>query len=577
MSIRSFPAFLALFLLLSGCQTYTATQQSVIPEPVTSEPEPEEIEAEVPVKPFSKEALYQLLVAELAGMRGDIELALTNYVQQARASRDPIIIERALRIATYVNAGEEQLQMAALWVEMEPEKLEARHTLALGLARNGLLMEALPHAIYCLEHDNAEPLLTLTVLANSKNKKDRQTLLDQYPSLETQYPEKSEIFLSRAMLLRQQGLPEQALEAVNQSLRLNAESETANLLAAQLLHQQGKKPDALALLEQAISARPDSKRLRIQHVRFVAVDDLAEAKASLEQLSNDFPKDADLKLTLASVNRELGLDSEAKALYQQLLNNRNAALRAHFQLGMMAEDEGALEEALLHYRKVRSGANFIPAAARVSHLLAKHNQLETARLYLSKLRTEQPQQAATLYQVESELLVELRKSQDAYQLLSNALDRFPDNISLLYSRSVVGEKLDEFAQSERDLRAILALDENNAMALNALGYTLTLHSTRYEEALQLIRRALELNPEDPATLDSLGWVLYRMGEHEAALVQLRKAFASLPDPEVAAHLGEVLWVTGSREEAERIWNEALSKNPKNEIILDTIKRLKAID
>lgn len=580
--IKAFSAIL--LLLLSGCQAYTAVRQDTTPADATAAntaatPKEEATKAPPPtvIKPFTQEGLYQLLVAEMAGMRGDLELAMRNYVQQAQETRDIGIISRAMRIATYMNDFAAQQNMAALWVEVEPDNLEPRHTLALGLARKGLLIEALPHAVFCLTQDDPDPLFTLTVLANSSNQKARQALLDHYPTLEQQYPERPEIFLSKAMLLRQQGLPERALESAQHSLELNADSETAHLLVAQLLHHQGKKAQALTQLHDAIELLPDSKRLRVQLIRFVAAEDLGKAKALLEELTEEFPGDADLGLTLAAVNKELGLHAEAKALYLSLLDNRSATVSAHFQLGLIAEEEGNLEEALTHYRQVRTGANLIPAAVRLSHLLAQHGQFDTARLYLSKLRTEIPEQAARLFQVESELLIQHEKNQDAFQVLSNALDFFPDNISLLYTRSMVGDQLKDHAQAERDLRAILAVDQNNAMALNALGYTLTLHSNRYEEAHQLILRALEINPDDPATLDSLGWVLYHMGEYEEALLHLRKAFASLPDPEVAAHLGEVLWVIGDKEEAQRVWNETLSENPNSSIILDTIKRLNEVE
>lgn len=573
----TFPrTLLVALLLLAGCQNQTALQQDAAQleaEPVLAIAEPERS----PVKPFTKEGLYQLLVAEMAGMRGDFKLALANYVQQAIVSRDLTIIERALRIASYMNARSEQLQLAALWMEVDPDNLEAHHMLAQGLASAGQLLEALPHALFCLERNDSEPLFTLTIMAANINKQDRNLLLQEYPALRQQYPDSPEISLSQAMLLRQQGEIEQALLAVRQSLQLDASSETANLLAAQLLHQQGKKTDALAQLQKALALLPSSKRLRIQQVRFIAEDNLHHAKTLLEDLAAQFPADADLSLTLAAVNKELGLDSEAKAMYVVLIDNPDAAPTAHFQLGLIAEEEGNLEAALLHYRQVHAGPNFFAATVRAVQLLAQHGQLETARLYLNKLRTEIPQLAARLFQVESELLIQFQKSEDAYQVLTKALNHFPNNISLLYTRSMVGDKLQEHAQSEKDLRAILAVDKDNAMALNALGYTLTLHSNRYQEAHQLILRALEQNPDDPATLDSLGWVLYHLGQHQEALVHLRKAYTSLPDPEVAAHLGEVLWVTGAKEEARKIWEQSLSENPQNSIILDTIKRLSSID
>ena len=578
MSVNKFTAVIAALLLLVGCQnvttvTQTPTDKIDAQQTASRQPTPA---AKPPVKPFPRETLYALLAAEIAGMRGELDLALNNYLQQAEATRDISIVNRALHIATYINNSEAKRRTASLWLELEPDNLEARRTLAIELARSGELLDALPHAIFCLEQDDAEPLFTLTVLANRKNHEVRRTLLAQYPRLETQHPQRTEILLSKAMLLRQQKAFSEALIEVEKALALKAASETGQSLKAQLLHQTGDKGSAMASLEQAIALLPGSKRLRVQQVRFIlAAGDLPEAKNLLETLTGEYPQDADLKLALAAVLSRLDQRSEARAIYRELTRNRNIAPNAYFQLGLLAEEEGDVEQALLNFRRVRSGTSIIPAAARVARLLTQHNQLESARLYLGKLRTEMPQQAAGLFQVESELLLEFQQNMDAYQVLSSALAAFPQNISLLYTRSLVGERLQEYAQAEKDLRSILALDENNAMALNALGYTLTLHTTRYQEAHRLIVRALELNPGDPATTDSLGWVLFHMGQHQEALVHLRKAFAEMPDPEVAAHLGEVLWTTGAREEARGIWQKTLEENPENPLILETIERLGA--
>ncbi|MEZ5483358.1 MAG: tetratricopeptide repeat protein [Porticoccaceae bacterium] len=178
-----------------------------------------------------------------------------------------------------------------------------------------------------------------------------------------------------------------------------------------------------------------------------------------------------------------------------------------------------------------------------------------------------------LYQVESELLMEYEQLDEAYTVLSHALNQHPENIPLLYTRSIVSERNNDFPRSEADLRAILNKDQNNATALNALGYTLTLHTDRYEEAHQLILRALELRPEDPAIIDSLGWVLYHLGFFEESIQQLQLAMSKLPDPEVAAHLGEVLWHVNRQEEAINVWQQILKNDPTNEIVLKTQRRL----
>jgi len=189
------------------------------------------------------------------------------------------------------------------------------------------------------------------------------------------------------------------------------------------------------------------------------------------------------------------------------------------------------------------------------------------------MRREHPDLEVEFFQIESDLLQKQNQLQSAYDLLSSSLRAYPDNISLLYARSVVSARREDMQATETDLRAILSLDQDNATALNALGYSLLTLSDRYDEAAALIHRANALNPGDPAITDSLGWLYFRQGDYGQALEHLRRAFAVFPDPEVAAHLGEVLWTLGQRSEAESIWRESLRKAPDNTILRETMQRL----
>jgi len=247
--------------------------------------------------------------------------------------------------------------------------------------------------------------------------------------------------------------------------------------------------------------------------------------------------------------------------------------QAHFQLAIMAEQKQQLDDALQHYRKVSNNDLFLQATVRITQILASRDQLNDARLYLHKLRLDYPDHASTFYQIESQLLIEEQGHQSAQALLDEGLAEDPDNIELLYSRSLVHEKLGNLAATEKDLRAIIERDTNNASALNALGYTLANRTERYDEALELIQRALAIKPNDPAIRDSLGWVLYKRGEYNEALGHLRAAMNTMPDPEVAAHLGEVLWATGEEDEARSIWQDAIDDNPSSEFLINTLKRL----
>ena len=208
-------------------------------------------------------------------------------------------------------------------------------------------------------------------------------------------------------------------------------------------------------------------------------------------------------------------------------------------------------------------------------LIAAHRNIDEARQYLQRLRFRQPQQAVSLLQVESNLLISIEQPAQALQILSVGLDTFPNDPELLYARSMVAEKQNNFALAESDLRALLALDENNATILNALGYTMALHTDRQQEAYDLIIRAHTLSPESPSIIDSLGWVLFKLGRSQEALNYLNQAYSMVPDPEIAAHLGEVYWVLGNNIRAMEVWSKTLEQRPNHSAVVKTMVRLGA--
>lgn len=580
------PATLLYTAMLLGCaQTppgaQTETQDTNLSEtaaaPAIEAQQQGEAEAaeDHPVRPFPAETLYDLMVAELAGMQNNLPLALNNYLSQARTTRDPGIVARAARIAAYAENHPALLEMALLWSELEPENLDAHSVATLSLAREGRLEEALQHAEYALSRGDQEPIMSLAVTAGGATPQQRQALLDAYPPLLQRLGGNEVVMLSYAMLQRQQGQLQPSLQTIDTLLEQAPGKESAIMLKAQLLHQLGRKQDATEFLGSALEDIANSKRLRLQYARFLAEDDLQAAYQQLTILMEQYPRDAELAYTLALVCKGLQQNEEAKQLFTELSHNPNMASSAHYELGLLAEEEGDSEGVLLHYRQVRNGPKFLPAVVRLGKFMAHHDQIDSARLYMSKLRLDYPPYSAPLYQIESELLVEHQQVDDAHLLLSEALDLFPGNISLLYSRSILSERQNDFASSEQDLRAILEQDADNSMALNALGYTLTVHTDRYEEAHQLILRALELNPGDPAIIDSLGWVLFQLGDYEAAIRHLSEALAKMPDPEIASHLGEALWANGQRDEAHKVWQSILKHDPDNPTIRQTMERLLA--
>jgi tetratricopeptide (TPR) repeat protein len=276
---------------------------------------------------------------------------------------------------------------------------------------------------------------------------------------------------------------------------------------------------------------------------------------------------------MALIQRELKDLEAARENLERLLELNARTDEAHYYLGKTAEEQGRIEDALVHYMQVQPGRDFAAAAERLSQIMLEGGQTAELGAWFDHQRERYPQLQEQLYALEVEKLMDGRHLPEAAALLDRSLDDFPDSISLRYSRSILAERLGNLAAAEADLLHILEQDPNNATALNALGYMLANRTNRYQESEQLIARALALSPNEPAILDSMGWVKYRLGDYDAALEYLQRAYRAFPDPEVAAHLGEVLWVMGQDSAAVAVWRRALGESPDHAIIMETVQRL----
>lgn len=525
-----------------------------------------------PVRPFPAQTFYQLLVAEFAGIRGDLNQALEIYAKQAQITRDPHVVERAARTASHLNNLGALERLSALWVAVDPDSTEARKLSFYYQSRQGDVLGAFDHARFLFVQGDGEPLVMLPAFTENLDTESRLAMLEQYAELERTHPDDRSILLGRIQLEGQQGDLKQALRTGKKLLQLEPHNENARLAIAQLLYKHNDRDEAMATLVEGIKHSPDNKQLHLQLIRFVAETDLNDAQRRLTQLASDHAEDLNLQYSLALINKQLNLRAEAEAIFRRLIARNWRVGDAHFQLAIMAQEDDLTEQAISHFMMVGAGKNLLPAVASIAQLMSGAGDLNAARIYLHRQRLEHPKHAVAFYRMESELLMNLERYQSAHSLLSESLEQLPDNVDLLYTRSLVSEKLNDIVSMERDLRTIIASDANNASALNALGYSLANHTNRYEEALALVNKALSIKPRDAAIIDSLGWILYRLGKHEAALVRLREAMTVLPDPEIAAHLGEVLWVTGEREEALRVWRSALEQDPESRYLRDTLTR-----
>lgn len=524
---------------------------------------------------MSAETLYQLLVAEFAGIRQAYPLSLQIYREQAFATRDSAVIARATRIASFLEEPA-VIELAQLWAAVEPDNLEPRALSTHYLLRTGALLATLEDALYLARHGDPAALQALALQSDSLDPAEMQRLVQR---LEEAYELSSdpELAFVLALVHRQNGESAAAHYWATRATATQSPHEGATLLLSQLLYQAGDIEEALAVLERSVQNHSDSRRLRLQYARFLTDIDLELARDQISILAGQFPDDLDLQYTLALINLELGHREAAQKLLESLLDSPRHASNAHYQLGWLAEQGGHPDIALEHYQQIEQGANLLPGIGRAVRLLSEHQGRDAARDYLREVRYLYPALALPLYQYEAELLLQQNAPEEAYQLLGEALQIHPNEIQLLYTRFIIAEQRGQLWRIEENLRRILVQEPDNPTALNALGYSLTLYSDRYQEAFELIARALEQEPDNPAILDSMGWVYYHLGDYEQARHYLEAAFLRLPDPEVAAHFGEVLWQIGAHTEARQVWRDGLKVTPDHPTLLETLNRLNIDD
>lgn len=564
-------ALLTAFAFLSGCQTFAPSEPDGTP-PVQeadqiTQPEPSEYGS------FSQETLFALLTAELAGQRNRFDIALGNYVQQAQVTGDAGVAERAFRIAEYLGAEQPALESALIWARNAPGNIDAQRAAAVQLARAGRYDESMTYMEQVLQRQGDTHFDFLALSAAETDPDTRAGLLQGFDRLLAKNPDNSQLLFGKAILLQQDGRAEEALELLEDSAASSNEVSPI-LLRARLLQSLGRGDEALPLLQKGIRKNPDDKRLRLTYARqLVEQDRLDDAKGEFSKLVHENPNDDDLRFSLALVCLEAEAWEEAIVYLEELVERRSHVDAAHYNLGRAYEALNDSDSALQEYALVGPSNDYLPAQQRQTELLITQQRGEEASARLAQARDAQPDYAIQLYLIEAEGLSNSGQIEPAWKTISEGLEQYPNDLNLLYTRAMLAEKRDDLPQLETDLRYIIEREPEHAMALNALGYTLADRTTRYEEARELIAKAHQLNPDDPAILDSLGWVNYRLGNLDEAERLLRRALKKFPDHEVAAHLGEVLWAQGKQREARSVWREALSATPDSSILRDTLLRL----
>lgn len=528
-----------------------------------------------PAQELTSQLLYQDLLAEVALQRGDTVLATRAYLDLLDKTRDYRIAERATQVALQSRMPDEALVAAQKWLELEPESVAARQTVAGILVSKGRLDEAKPHLEKLLAAEDQNVGYGFMHLNNLLARHpDKQATLTLVRSLAAPYPKLPEAHFAVARAAWSAGAAEEALREIRQALALRPDWEGAALFQAQIL--QNQAPDqAKRYYEDYLGGHAQAREMRLAYARFlVQQKQYGAARAQFQKLVRDFPNNPEVPLAVGLISMQMGEYDVAEQYLRQALDGGvkdDDAVRLY--LGQIAEERKRYDEALRWYGSVE-GEQAFGAKLRYAAVLAKDNKLAEARQYLHRIPPANGQQRVQLVEAESQLLRDAKQYQAAFDVLTQALEKQPDQPDLLYDRAMAAEKLDRLDIVESSLRKLIRIKPDYAHAYNALGYTLADRTTRFDEAKQLLEKALKLAPEDPFILDSMGWLYYRLKDYDQAVGYLRHALAIRADPEIAAHLGEVLWVKGEHAEAEQVWNTALKASPKHEALIGVINKFK---
>jgi Tfp pilus assembly protein PilF len=366
-----------------------------------------------------------------------------------------------------------------------------------------------------------------------------------------------------------------ATAAVDRALIIQPSWQDAALLKARILSASKDQKKAKHFYQSYLKKYPKSAKVRMNFARYLVDRKQWEpARIQFKLVLRQRPNDADILYALGLLSLQTDRLEEADKYFRRTIEINSSNDQVRLYLGQTADRRKQYDEAERWYTSVSGEKNRFEAQTRLGVVAAKRGNLQKGLHILRSATPANDQQRAQLALAEEQVLRDARKYTAALEVLSKALKALPKHKDLLYARALVAEKLNDLTLHERDLRLVLKLDPKNAHALNALGYTLADRTDRHQEALMLIKQALELRPNDPFILDSMGWVHYRLGNRADAVRFLRRALEIRADAEISAHLGEVLWTSGKQRQAARVWQRALKKDPGNEVLQNAIKKFK---
>lgn len=527
---------------------------------------------------LTDQMLYQYLISEIAAQRGRSGLALQGMVDLAQRTRDPRVARRAVEIAFQARQMDAALEATTLWLELEPESSVARQALAAITSNQGTLETTQRNLAALLAQPRRTAGVLMQLSALLSRFADKPAVAAAVNELAKPYlalPE-AHFAIAQASFVAKDG--KAALAAINEAEKRRAGWPQAAILKSQILRETSEA-SAVDSLKQFLTANPAATDVRIAYARLLAAQKgYLQAREEFRLAMKGKPDDAELPYAIGLLSQQIEDYVDADVQFRRVLELKPGdPSPVYFNLGMIAESRKLPTDAAEWYRQVGSGDYFVTAKLKTAGIIAKRDGMAAGRKFMQDAQAAQidsPETRIQLILAEAQLLRDAKAYKEAFTALSEAIDKNPGTADLLYDRAMVAEKIDKFDVVEADLRKVIELKPEHAHAYNALGYTFAERNLRLDEAYVLVQKAVSLSPDDAFIQDSLGWVQFRSGRVDEALATLKKAYQTRRDPEIAAHLGEVLWVKGDRAEADKVWQAALLENPENDLLKTVVAKFK---
>ena len=534
--------------------------------------------AQSSVKPSITEAnaefVYKYLLGEIAGQRGDLSLASQLFLDLAKKTRDPRLAERAAKTAAYGRQQRLALDAATLWAELDPSSLEAQQATSQMMISTGDIQSAVPHIRELLSKEESRAATFLYLNDLLRNQKDKKAVLTTIKELAQPYPASAEAHFAVAEAAWFAQDMDAAESAIKQASQLRPDWEVSAQMQGQILAK--KFPEkAVDFYKSFLNKNPTANNLRMDYAKLlVRLKRYEEAKPEFIKLT-EFEKDnPDTNAVVGLLSLEANeLDMAEQYLQQSMRNGFKDPEKIYMYLGITADRKKNKSKALEWYGKIdKSNQHYLEAQLATASIIAQTKNTDAAISMLDNLAELTAVQEIVVAQAQASLLVQDKRHQEAFELIKKTINTIPNTPQLIYDYAMAAERIGKLDLMENELRKVIQLQPDFSAAYNALGYSFADRNINLKEAKTLIETAQKLSPSDHYILDSLGWVEYRLGNYAVAVEHLRKAYSVQEDPEISAHLGEVLWKQGLQEEAKNIWGKALKAFPENSTLVSTYKK-----